>query len=187
MKTLKSKCFMSFVISILVIGLLIGFYSINLKDDTNNENLGSVIKSSEKNEVVDETKEEDIINHKKETDYTEIGKEEIKEQIVEEDNSAIKTPEVPKSDSSNDNHIIETPILQKVPKEEVVPENSIDLEYEKEFAKVEYSDFDVCHQAGINKVLSDTATMSSFSCRDVYYGGKIIGYRLVIYYVEDSE
>lgn len=72
-----------------------------------------------------------------------------------------------------------------VPKEEQPP--LIDEELEKLKKQVEYATYEECQKAGFEKALSDTVNILGFSCQEVIYKGKVLGYKLHIDYTNPME
>lgn len=73
----------------------------------------------------------------------------------------------------------------EVPKEEQQP--TIDEELERLKKQVEYATYDECQKAGFEKAFSDTVNILGFSCQEVIYKGKVLGYKLHIDYTNPME
>ena len=76
-------------------------------------------------------------------------------------------------------------IIIDVPKEEQPP--LIDKELEKLKKQVEYATYEECQKAGFEKAFSDTVNILGFSCQEVIYKGKVLGYKLHIDYTNPME
>ena len=63
----------------------------------------------------------------------------------------------------------------------------IDKELEKLKKQVEYATYEECQKAGFEKAFSDTVNILGFSCQDVIYKGKVLGYKLHIDYTNPME
>ena len=55
------------------------------------------------------------------------------------------------------------------------------------FSSLEYATYDECQKAGFEKAFSDTVNILGFSCQEVIYKGKVLGYKLHIDYTNPME
>ncbi len=109
----------------------------------------------------------------------EIVKEPIKQEIVNQ-------VEPPKEEVSN------PPVQEQIVEPEVnVPpqvaekeEPQQDQGYINAMKEVEYLTRQECLDAGMKLAFADTVGILGYSVQELYYGGKIIGYKLIIRYAE---
>ena len=60
-------------------------------------------------------------------------------------------------------------------------------ELEKLKKQVEYATYEECQKAGFEKAFSDTVNILGFSCQEVIYKDKVLGYKLHIDYTNPME
>ena len=142
----------------------------------------------------DDIREEKNNNDK--IDIEEQDKESLSTDIVDSDKKIIESEEKEniQSPESSDpqienkeepkKEIIDPPVnIEKEPTiEPSVPEEEIDQGYIEAMKEVEYLTEEECFDAGFKIAMEDTVNILGFDVRELYYGGKIIGYKLIIRY-----
>lgn len=137
-----------------------------IEDSNTNESKSNDVGVRDSNAVNNDKRVNEDINKQKES-------ENIKPTI---ENNIKQQPEVKKEETIIDSP---DPVLPKkeVPKEEVVDQGYIDALKEVEFLTREE-----CYDAGFEKASEDAMNVIAFDVVELYYGGKIIGYKLKLVY-----
>ncbi len=203
---MKTKILFIGVTLILIVGIII---QLNLDGIVKESN--QVIKDDD-SKIVEETKLEKDFKIEDEDNkvFSESEKKEEKTEIVKE--PPIIETQITESKTPNKNEIIESkepvkketePVVKEEPKVEevkptaptpdpIVPEieepvEEIDYGYIEAMKEVEYLTEQECFDAGMEKSFSDADSVIGFDVRELYYGGKIIGYKLILRYENPME
>ena len=153
------------------------------ENSLNEEENNIIFSDSEKqedndNESIQESKP-DLKEETKETkpvikeNQKPVIKEETKPVIKEEPKQEEVKPLVPKPD----------PVVPEIKE----PEEEIDYGYIEAMKEVEYVTEQECLDAGFEKSFNDADNVIGFDVRELYYGGKIIGYKLILRYKNPLE
>ena len=135
---------------------------------------------TETSEIIDEIEENtgesnETIQEKTQEKNSNIQKNESNQPVKTEQNDEKNQVQEEKQESTTN----------EVPKEEQPP--LIDEELEKLKKQVEYATYEECQKAGFEKALSDTVNILGFSCQEIIYKGKVLGYKLHIDYTNPME
>jgi hypothetical protein len=133
------------------------------------ELISSIINDNESKEEVKEnnTSNNKVINNKN---------EEIKNTIPEQKQESNQNEEKQINNISNKNETKTNDVIEQVPE--------VDDEYNNLVNFIDYKadEFNKCHTDSIDVALSDTDNIRNTSCKQFAYNGKLVGYKIQIFY-----
>ena len=202
---MKIKILVISFITILTIGIIVGLNF--LKED---KTKGTLDKSNSNTKMEEKIKEKDSLNEKEnKIIFSDSEKQEDNDnESIQESKPDLKeeTKETKPVIKENQKPVIKEetkPVIKEEPKQEEVkplvpkpdpvvpeikePEEEIDYGYIEAMKEVEYATEQECLDAGFEKAFNDADNVISFDVRELYYGGKIIGYKLILRYKNPLE
>ena len=202
---MKIKILIVSFITILTVVTIVGLNFLNegkIKStlDKNNSNIKMAEKVKEENSLNEEENNIIFSDSEKQEDNDNESIQESKPDLKEE------TKETKPVIKENQKPVIKEetkPVIKEEPKQEEVkplvpkpdpvvpeikePEEEIDYGYIEAMKEVEYVTEQECLDAGFEKSFNDADNVIGFDVRELYYGGKIIGYKLILRYKNPLE
>ncbi len=197
---MKIKILVVSIITILIVGIIVGLSgekkgNVNKPLDINNSS--KIIEEQKKENDLKEKEDDDVIfsdSEEKEevSNPPKIEKEDsktTKEEEQKETKPVIKEESKPNVKEEPKVETVKPPVSKPDPvvPEVKEPEEEIDYGYIEAMKEVEYLTEQECFDAGMEKSFSDADNVIGFDVRELYYGGKIIGYKLILRYENPME
>ncbi len=198
---MKIKILVVSIITILIVGIIVGLSgekkgNVNKPLDINNSS--KIIEEQKKENDLKEKEDDDVIfsdSEEKEelSNPPKVEKEEdskpTKEEEQKETKPVIKEESKPSVKEEPKVETVKPPVSKPDPvvPEVKEPEEEIDYGYIEAMKEVEYLTEQECFDAGMEKSFSDADNVIGFDVRELYYGGKIIGYKLILRYENPME
>ena len=144
-----------------------GNNSANIKKNQNNNKTETIKEIKPKDE---NSNKSSSIQNKSEVDIQQ--NESVEKPKVDE-----KVEEVPKV----------TEKVEEKPQTTETATDKVDKDYIYWSSQVDYATYQECFDAGMKEAMKDTVNILGFDCREIYYGGKILGYKLILRYSNPLE
>ncbi len=180
------------VIVILLVGIVLSINILNKE-----EYKEPIVDNQEEKENTDNSLDTEDENDNIFSDGSEKEDDTIVEEEPSVDDNTSNDPVVNENNNNTKPPIVETqpevvqpPAVEKQPDpvpESEEPKEEIDYGYIEAMKEVEYLTEQECFDAGFEMSMNDAYNIIGFDVRELYYGGKIIGYKLILRYENPME